>query len=101
MLGTIKMEWLLVKRRNQDCGNRSQMMLVWWRGSAPPGLFCSAGAHHVAQSQLQTAEFRMVVHAERIGDVQAVSGQQLQAVTGFLQPPTHRFESDVVTPRRR
>src|SRR5208282_1620548 len=53
---------------------------------------------HVAQSQLQAAELRMVVHAERVRNVQAVSSQQLQAVAGFLEAPSHRLEPDVVAP---
>src|SRR5260370_7670626 len=60
----------------------------------------SLGTHHVAQRQLQPTEFRMVVHAERVGNVQAVAGQQLQPVAGFLQAPAYCFKSAVVAPTR-
>ena len=38
-------------------------------------LFHLLRPHHVLHGQFQAAEFRMVVHAERVGDVEAVSGE--------------------------
>jgi hypothetical protein len=61
----------------------------------------SARPHYVAQRQLQPAELGMVVHAERVGNIEAVAGQQLQPVAGFLESPSHRFECNVVAPTGR
>ncbi len=65
--GTIELDWPLVKGGRQYGRQEAQKKK---QANSP-------GAHHVAQRKLQPTKFRMVIHAKRVGDIQAVTGQQL------------------------